>query len=403
MLRIPILKTSVLSLLSLAAVTLPGYAQAPATPPQHVHFSWTNFDSNIPGVALHNDAHLVNPRGVVPDTKGGTVVADEGAGVLTGYDILGRRLPVGKAQHVITVPPAAGGTTGSPTGIILNHGAFAHDTTGDFIITSGAVSGPSKYLTCTADGTIAGYNGDVDPANAITAVHAAVTPADYEGLALSRDGQENVRLYAANFAGVGGSIDVFDKSFAPVVPVTAFVDANAVVGYAPYNIEHYAFVDRATRKTKRFLIVAYAPQSPTGAAGEGYINVFDTDGTLIKRLVPQSSTNGLNQPWGMAIARHEAGRHDDVLLVANHGDGTITRFSLGGSFSGTPVGAATRPSGEALEFAGLWAIHFGAGIVRNTVLEALAEDELIEVETTLHFSADLGSTSDGLVGQIFRR
>ena len=121
------------------------------------------------------------------------------------------------------------------------------------------------------------------------------------------------------------------------------------------------------------------------------------------RLVTQAPGNGLNQPWGLAIARHEPGRRDDVLLVANHGDGTISRYALGNSFSGTFLGAATRPTGQPLELTGLWGIHFGGIPVNNDAIEGLNEDEFFEVETRLNFSANLGSTSDGLLGQIFRR
>ena len=85
-----LLKTGVFSLIALAAAALPSPAQTPATPPvQHVHFTWFNFDSNIPGVASYNDAHAVNPRGIATDTKAGTLVADEGAGVLSAYDLPG--------------------------------------------------------------------------------------------------------------------------------------------------------------------------------------------------------------------------------------------------------------------------------------------------------------------------
>ena len=166
------------------------------------------------------------------------------------------------------MPSASGSGTGSPTGVILNEGAFdPANATGYFTITSGQNSGPARYLTCTADGTIAGVNRNVDPANAITAVPAAaLNPADYEGLAIGRDGSGNVRLYVANYGGLaGGSIDVFDKTFAKVVIAGGFVDPNAVSGYAPYNVKHYAYYDRVAKKVKRYLIVAYAPAKPDAA------------------------------------------------------------------------------------------------------------------------------------------
>ncbi len=375
-------------------------APVPVPPPvQHVHFTWTNLDSSIPGVALHIDNNLVLPRAVVPDDKGGTFVADTGTGKLTSYDSFGRLSSANHPQVIVAVP-AAGNGLGSPTGLVLNHAAFALTPGDDFTITSGANTGPSKFLTCTADGTIAGYNAAVDAMNAIQMV--TTFGANYQGLALSRDSQGHHRLYVANFGGTG-SIDVFDHTFTPVVVAGGFVDPNAVLGYAPYNIKHYAYTDHTTHKVVRRLLVAYAPQNLTPGGNAGYIDVFDTDGGFVKRLVDQSGSNGLNLPWGMAIARHEPGRHDDVLLVANHGDGTVSRYRLGGDFSGTPLGSALRPTGELLQFGGLWALHFGEVAPRRPEALALSEDELGEVETALHFTADLNSTTDGLAGLIFRR
>jgi hypothetical protein len=55
-------------------------------------------------------------------------------------------------------------------------------------------------------------------------------------------------------------------------------------------------------------------------AGLGLVNVFDTTGRFVKRLI---STGGrLNAPWGMALAPAEFGTLGNTLMV-NFGDGRI--------------------------------------------------------------------------------
>src|SRR5262245_51152626 len=49
-------------------------------------YSWTNLQSDIPGVAQHVDSNLVNPWGMSVSSPGGTIwVSDNGTGVSTLY------------------------------------------------------------------------------------------------------------------------------------------------------------------------------------------------------------------------------------------------------------------------------------------------------------------------------
>ena len=76
-------------------------------------YSWTNFQSDIPGVAQHVDPNLVNPWGMAVSAPNGTIwVSDNGTGVSTLYDQDGTARSL-----VVTIPTAArnrGG--GNPTG-----------------------------------------------------------------------------------------------------------------------------------------------------------------------------------------------------------------------------------------------------------------------------------------------
>src|SRR5258705_2306160 len=49
-------------------------------------YSWTNFQSDIAGVAQHTDPNLVNPWGMAASATGTIWVSDNGTGVSTLYN-----------------------------------------------------------------------------------------------------------------------------------------------------------------------------------------------------------------------------------------------------------------------------------------------------------------------------
>ena len=84
-------------------------------------YSWTNFQSDIAGVAQHVDPNLVNPWGMSVSSPNGTIwVSDNGTGVSTlyGQDGTARSL-------VVTIPTAARNRgAGNPTGQVFNNTSF---------------------------------------------------------------------------------------------------------------------------------------------------------------------------------------------------------------------------------------------------------------------------------------
>jgi len=83
-------------------------------------YSWTNFQSDIAGVAQHTDANLVNPWGMAASPNGIIWVSDNGTGVSTlyGQDGTARSL-------VVKIPTAARNREGgNPTGVGLNGTQF---------------------------------------------------------------------------------------------------------------------------------------------------------------------------------------------------------------------------------------------------------------------------------------
>ncbi len=122
-------------------------------------YSWTNFQSDIPGVAQHVDSNLVNPWGMAVSPNGTIWVSDNGTGVSTLYHQDGTA-----ASLVVTIPTAARNRgTGNPTGIVFNNTPF-------FQVTKNGSSAPAFFIFVSEDGSISGWNPNLDQTNAIIAV-----------------------------------------------------------------------------------------------------------------------------------------------------------------------------------------------------------------------------------------
>jgi uncharacterized protein (TIGR03118 family) len=94
---------------------------------------------------------------------------------------------------------------------------------------------------------------------------------------------------------------------------------------------------------------------PVPGVGAGFIDVFNLDGSFVKRL---ASNGSLNEPWGLALAPPNFGPFSGDLLVGNHGDGMINAFDpITGLFLGTLKDAQGNP----IINPGLWALAFGNG------------------------------------------
>src|SRR5712671_4412595 len=108
-------------------------------------YSWTNFQSDIAGVAQHTDPNLVNPWGMSVSTGGTLWVSDNGTGVSTLYNQDGTANPL-----VVEIPTAARNRgTGNPTGQVFN-------STGFFQVTKNGTSASALFIFVSEDGSISG-------------------------------------------------------------------------------------------------------------------------------------------------------------------------------------------------------------------------------------------------------
>ena len=295
-----------------------------------------NLVADQAGVADVTDPNLVNPWGMsttatspfwVSNHDKSNATVYNGSGVITNL--------------VVTIPPGSSGgaTTGTPTGQVPGNGT-------NWVL-SAPNSKPASFIFATEDGTISAWNGSIAaPATALKMVDNSAAGAVYKGLAVVETGTP--LLYAANFH--AGTIDVFDGNFAPAKVSGGFADPALPAGYAPFNIWNIGGK----------LYVAYALQDANKkfnvpGAGNGVVDVFDTNGNLLQRIAANGT---LNSPWGMAIAPANWGAFGGALLVGNFGDGKINAFNLA---TGAALGTLQDPTGNPIVNTGLWALLFGNG------------------------------------------
>jgi uncharacterized protein (TIGR03118 family) len=329
-------------------------------------FTQTNLVSDVPGMAGRTDPNLVNPWGMALGVNSGIWISDNGSGKATTYDGTGQSIPSGSPQAV-AIPTLGNAGKSSPTGVATN------DTTG-FVISAGGKSGPSTELFATEDGTIAGWNGSVDPTKAVIAVNNSATGAVYKGLALSFN-ESGAFLFATNFH--AGTVDVFDSTFHPVRTHGMFRDPGLPAGYAPFGITAInakLYVTYALQDT--------AKKDDVPGAGHGFIDIFDTEGNLVKRFTSQGQ---LNSPWGMAWAPFEGfGNFNNALFAGNFGDGSINAFNFD---SGEFLGKVSDAKGTPIKISGIWALQFGLGVAGTS-------------SSTLFFTAGIFNEQHGLFGTV---
>jgi uncharacterized protein (TIGR03118 family) len=304
-------------------------------------YSWTNFQSDIAGVAQHTGPNLVNPWGMTASPNGSIIwVSDNGSGASTLYNQDGKARPL-----VVTVPTAARNRgAGTPTGVVLNQTQF-------FQVTKNGSSAPAIFIFVGEDGSISGWNPNLDQTNAIIAVdngtNRGVNHAVYKSVTLGVANGHNF-LHASNFH--TGQVETYDENFHQVTP-NGFVDPNLPAGYAPFGIRNF----------NGEIFVTYAKQDrakhdDVAGPGNGFVNVFDTSGNFLRRLV---SNGNLNSPWGLALVNGD-------LWVGNFGDGLINNYD---PMTGTFIETLMRADGTPLQFDGLWdllplgnGVYFTAGI-----------------------------------------
>ena len=312
----------------------------------------TNLVADTSGAAGITDPNLVNPWGISFSPTGAFWISDNTTGLSTLYGSDGSIVPL-----VVKIPAAGGGTGGPVTGQVYN-------ATSSFAIPG---STAAEFIFDSEDGVITAWNS-TSGSSATTVADRSATGAVYKGLAMGMNGGANF-LYATNFN--SGQVDVFDSNFALS---KSFGDSSIPSGFAPFgitNINGLLYVTFAKQDS--------AKHDDVAGAGNGYVDVFNLDGTLKQRLI---SNGVLNSPWGVAVAPASFGSISGDLLVGNFGDGKVNVFNLS---TGSLVGPLTNSSGTPIVIPGLWALTLGNGGQAGST-------------SNLYFTAGPGNESHGLFG-----
>jgi uncharacterized protein (TIGR03118 family) len=287
---------------------------------QQFNVTQTNLVADTAGYnAAKIDTNLVNAWGIAVNPTGIIWISSNHKAVSTIYDKTGQTL-----RPPVTIPSVNANEPGAPTGIVFN---------------SSTVFGGNKFIFAGEDGIITAWASG----------NAAVKVADrsqfntvYKGLAIATDAGASF-LYAANFR--GGKIDVFDGNF-NYVTGKPFSDTSIPAGFGPFNIQNIGGL----------LYVTYAKlkgpdnEDDEAGPGNGYVNIFKPDGTLVRHFASQGP---LNSPWGITHAPAGFAGGPEAILIGNFGDGKINIFDLQGNYRGQ-----LQDDGQAIDIEGLWAIDF---------------------------------------------
>ena len=316
------------------------------------HYTQTSLVSNVGSADGKVDANLVNGWGLSRSSTSPWWVSDNGSNSSTLYD--------GSGNANARVVHVAGG----PTGTVYNG-------TQDFQLAAGR---PAAFLFASEDGTISGWNPNVDANNAV--VMATTSGAVYKGLAMASVNGANY-LYAADFH--NGRIDVFDNAFHrlgdSVVP--GFRLPRPSRNLSPFNVQNIG----------GNLFVAYAQpdddrHDDTPGAGLGLVASFSPDGQLLRIFEHVAE---LNAPWGLALAPGDFGSFSHHLLVGQFGSGQIAAFDV---LTGRFAGLLADGNGQPIQIDGLWGLGFGGGSANNGPANAL------------FFSAGPNGENGGLFGML---
>ena len=324
-------------------------------------YTETNLVSNEAGVAPIQDTHLIDPWGMAMSASSPLWVSDQGSSMATVYKITGTSSTAAQlTEGVMNEGNAPPSNANGPTGQVSTSAPGVTTASTDFEVTGTKAA----FIFDNLDGSISAWRGTFTS----SAITATVAGASFTGLAIGNNSTTGAaQVYAADQN--SGNVDVFNGAWQQVGTLT---DPSLPAGFTAFNVQNLA----------GNLFVTYAnPNNPLG----GVVDEFNTNGTMITRLITDPAGAHLDSPWGLALAPAGWGPFAGDLLIGNNGgDGTINAYSLGG----IQQGQITLNGGSLFSEQQLWGLTFGNGASAGS-------------PNVLYFSS--GFTADatnGLVGAI---
>jgi len=296
-------------------------------------YTETNLISNQSGVAPITDANLIDPWGFAFAATGPLWVSNQGSSTATVYKITGTtssatQLTVGVANIGGSPPSDSNG----PTGQVSTSAPGVTTLSTDFQVSGGKAA----FIFDNQDGSISAWRGGLTT----SPIAASVSGASFTGLAIADNSSGAAQVYAADQN--SGNVDVFNGAW---TQAGALTDPSLPTGFTAFNVQNLGGT----------LFVTYA--NPNNQFG-GVVDEFNTNGSLITRLITDPTGTHLDSPWGVAIAPAGWGQFGGDLLIGNNGgDGTINAYSLTGTYEGQVDLNTNSPFSEQQ----LWALSFGNG------------------------------------------
>jgi uncharacterized protein (TIGR03118 family) len=331
--------------------------------------------NNQPLQAHFTDDNL-NGWGMTSMPNGTFVVANAFAnGTATFYTHSGNALPL-----KITVPVEAAESQflhdnvssdistihGHPTGVVYN-------STDDFKISENGKCAPATLIFDTLDGTICGWNPDVDRTHAIVLYDSPAdnkgTAAVYTSLDIGQSGGQTV-LFATDF--LNNQLDIIGHDQDPITHRLTNINS---IGVGDWGVSNSLNPSVTTDPNSMVwsvsavngeLIVTYADLFGQ-VKGGGAVDVFSTDGVYkyqIDANDPDPNAAGrLQNPWGVTVAPANFGTFSNDLLVGNVGGaGHINAYQPDSNGNYTIyAGQLSQPDGTPIAIKGLWDMEFDDG------------------------------------------
>jgi uncharacterized protein (TIGR03118 family) len=308
--------------------------------PASAQYKQRNLVSDKAGMARHTDPKLLDAWGMAELPNGGFIVADALSGFVTFYTRDGKTL-----RSPVTVPAAPGlppGTPGSPAGLVAN-------PTSEFVISKNGKSAPALYLFSTLDGLICGWNPTVDQDDALIIVDNSTLspfPASYTDLTMSRNKHGQMVIYATD-SGVSATqsnndVEIYDGKFNLL---NRFTDPGAPADMTAYS----------ARIANGRVYVTYAGFTPLDG---GVVDIFDTEGNMLRRFAANPPGGPLEAPWEVVLAPDGFGWASHQLLIGEVDSGYISVFN---SHTGAFLGQLTDVHGKPIAIDGVWALIFAHG------------------------------------------
>jgi len=205
------------------------------------------------------------------------------------------------------------------------------------------------FVFTTLEGKIYGWQKEksgLEPLVANLRLDNSKTGSSYTG-ATSAKTKKGWVLYVAD--NQNNSVEMYNEKYEKIVTNSPFQDKNLPAGFSVFNLKEILGKIYVTYTNKE--------------NNSGIINIFDTDGVFVKRLVTEEKLSG---PWGLAYTDNTFGNATGNLLVGNFGNGEINIYS---ATDGKYITTAKDENGDNLKILGLYSLTFGTNNGAGTVNE----------------------------------